>query len=73
MLNACEKNTVVYFQFLDQLWARGINIFGASPQVAEAFGLPKADAREIIAEWMQTFDRDETAEQRAALASFDNH
>jgi hypothetical protein len=64
-----SKNIVVFFQFLDQLQASGaVNLFGASPQVAEAFGLPKAEAREIIAEWMRTFNRDETAEQRAARA-----
>ena len=63
------KNTVVFFQFIDQLRASGaVKLFGASPHLAEAFGLPKAEARAITAEWMRTFDCDKTAEQRAARA-----
>lgn len=54
-------------RFLDQLRESGaINMFGAYPHVTEAFGLRKATAREMTAEWMRTFS--ERHEQHEAAA-----
>lgn len=44
------------FEFLDGVreWG-GINMFGAGPLVAEAFGLSRREAQNLLAEWMRTF------------------
>ena len=43
-------------RFLDQLRKSGkINMFGAYSYVTEMFGLDKATARRMTAEWMRTF------------------
>lgn len=45
------------FSYLDMVRESGaINMFGAAPYVAEAFGLSKREARDLLLEWMQTFD-----------------
>jgi hypothetical protein len=44
--------------YLDNLRESGeVNMFGASPYLAEVFGLSKAEAREVLGEWMRTFKR----------------
>ena len=44
------------FVFLDQVREDGkINMFSAGPVLAEAFGLPKHEARDILFKWMETF------------------
>jgi len=43
--------------FLDKLRESGsINMFGAAPYVSEAFGVDKYEARDLVKNWMQTFD-----------------
>ena len=32
-----------------------MNMFGATPYLAEMFGLSKRDAREVLGQWMRTF------------------
>jgi len=45
------------FLFLDSLRESGqINMFGAAPYLAEAFGLSKSEAREVLRQWMQSFN-----------------
>lgn len=45
------------FQYLDSLRESGsINMFGAAPFLAEAFGLSKNEAREVLRQWMQSFN-----------------
>jgi hypothetical protein len=42
--------------FLDSVRESGaINMFGAAPYVAEAFGVSKQEARDLVKNWMQTF------------------
>jgi hypothetical protein len=42
--------------FLDSIRESGaINMFGAAPYVAEAFGVSRNEARELVKTWMQTF------------------
>lgn len=43
-------------RFLDSLRRSGaINMFGAGPYVAEAFGLERHEANDYVKNWMQTF------------------
>jgi uncharacterized protein YciI len=44
------------FRYLDSLRKSGrINMFGAAPHLAEAFGLSKNEAREVLRQWMESF------------------
>ena len=46
------------FQYLDDLRESGVvNMFGATPYLQDEFGLDKREARVILAEWMETFDK----------------
>ena len=43
--------------FLDKLRDSGaINMFGAAPYVSDAFGVTKYEARDLVKNWMQTFE-----------------
>lgn len=43
-------------EFLMDLRNSGaINMFGATPYLANAFGLTNQEAREILVQWMQSF------------------
>ena len=55
-----------YFEFLDELRAEGsINMIGARPYLAEAFGLDKGESASVMAQWMRTFDKAKSAAERA--------
>lgn len=42
-----------YFRFLNRLRESGkINMFGASPYLAEVYDLTEREARKILTEWM---------------------
>jgi hypothetical protein len=44
--------------FLDRIRESGaINMFGAAPYVQEAFGISKKEAKELLLNWMDTFDQ----------------
>ena len=44
--------------FLDMVRESGaINMFGAAPYVAETFGVSNHEARELLKNWMLTFDQ----------------
>lgn len=46
-----------FFVYLDNLRESGkINMFGAAPHLAQAYELTRQEARDILLEWMQTFD-----------------
>ncbi len=63
---------VRYFKWLDDLRESGeMNMFGAAPYLADAFGLDKSAARKILQQWAKTFDPEKPAEDRAALADTD--
>ena len=48
-----ENNTATMFRFLNQLRASGsINMFGASPVLAEVFGISSKEARVVLSHWM---------------------
>lgn len=50
-----EKENI--FDYLEDLRESGqINMFGATPYVAEAFGINKYQAREILSEWMNNYE-----------------
>jgi hypothetical protein len=43
-------------EFLVDLRNSGtVNMFGAAPYLAEAFGLTNREAREILVQWMESF------------------
>lgn len=45
------------FEFLDALRESGqMNMFGAGPVLQEAFGLNKFEAREVLADWMKSYE-----------------
>lgn len=44
--------------FLDNLRESGaINMFGAAPYVSDTFGVSKYEARDLVINWMETFDQ----------------
>lgn len=50
-----EKENI--FDYLEDLRESGqINMFDAAPYVAEAFGINKYQAREILSEWMNNYE-----------------
>lgn len=56
------KNSSILTQehkaFLDDLRRSGVtNMFGATPYLQKEFGLEKKEAREILFEWMKTFNK----------------
>jgi len=49
-----ENNTATMFRFLNQLRESGsINMFGASPVLAEVFGISAKEARVVLSHWME--------------------
>ena len=49
--------TIDHFEYLDDLRESGVtNMFGAGPYLQHEFGLSRNDAREVLKEWMFTFE-----------------
>jgi hypothetical protein len=47
-----------YFEYLEELRQSGVtNMFGASPYLMEEFGLSKYEARDILSQWMKSYER----------------
>jgi hypothetical protein len=45
------------FLYLDRLRESGIvNMYGARPYVEDEFGLGRQEAKELLIEWMETFE-----------------
>lgn len=58
MMTVEEMKDNGMFEFLDNLRESGqINMFGASPVIAEVFGLDKKDSREVVSAWMKNFGK----------------
>ena len=50
-------NKQEYFDYLDELRNSGItNMFGAGPYLQQMFGLSRYEAKDIVLEWMKTFN-----------------
>jgi len=50
-------NNNEYFEFLDDLRDSGtVNMFGASVDLREEFGLGKIEVRKILSQWMDSYD-----------------
>lgn len=46
------------FAFLDIVRESGsINMFAAAPQIQEFFGLSRVEAKDILLEWMMSFEK----------------
>ena len=54
------KTTNKYWIYLENLRRSGItNMYGASPYLAAAFGLDEREARKILVDWMQNYNRED--------------
>jgi hypothetical protein len=48
--------TEEHLDYLDRLRESGVaNMYGAAPYLVEEFGVSRAQARRILADWMRTF------------------
>lgn len=57
-MNVSEEHKKVMFDYLAELRDSGVtNMFGAGPYLESAFGLDRYEARDILLEWMQSFQR----------------
>jgi hypothetical protein len=53
----CDVDKQEVFGFLDAARESGlINMFGAGPSIQANFGVDKHEARELLLEWMRTFE-----------------
>lgn len=49
-----------YWIYLENLRRSGVtNMFGAAPYLAKRFGLSMTEARDILLDWMDNYDRDD--------------
>jgi hypothetical protein len=64
------SKTADYFRYLDALRESGVaNMYGASRYLEDEFPELKGKAaRDVLSNWMKTFDPDLTPEQRASPA-----
>ena len=54
------KTTNKYWIYLEKLRRSGeINMFGATIPLALKFGLTQGEARDILADWMKNYNRDD--------------
>lgn len=57
MRRGVDATTMMYWRFLENLRESGaINMFGAAPYLEKAFGLTRAEARKVVANWMDCYD-----------------
>jgi hypothetical protein len=55
--NISKQKKLMMFDFLDALRQSGeINMFGSSIYLERVYGLNKRESKEVVLEWMQTFD-----------------
>ena len=48
-----------YFHFLNELRESGeTNMFGAVPYLQDTFGVDRQTARDVLANWMESFQKD---------------
>ncbi len=54
-----KKMSPEHKEYLDQLRESGVtNMFGAGSYLEDEFGLGRNEAREVLAEWMRTYGKD---------------
>ena len=47
-----------YFDYLEELRQSGVtNMFGATPYLMEEFGLSKYEAKDVLLQWMKSYER----------------
>ncbi len=60
MSNRPESVTDERLEYLDSLRESSVtNMFGAGPYVEDNFGVTKAEAKEVVLYWMETFGNEE--------------
>ena len=53
----------VYWIYLERLRRSGVtNMYGATPYLQKAFGLTRREASDILADWMENYNRDDYKE-----------
>lgn len=58
------KTTNKYWIYLENLRRSGAtNMFGAAPYLEHAFGLSRQEARDILADWMRNYNRDDYSDE----------
>lgn len=64
-IEACAS----HFRYLDEAHESGVaNMFGVAPYLQHDYGLSEKEAKEVLANWMKTFDGDSDAWARARKA-----
>ena len=54
------KTTNEYWIYLENLRRSGVtNMFGAAPYLEQVFGISRQEARDILADWMKNYNRDD--------------
>lgn len=52
-----EKPEQKYCDYLEELRQSGVtNMFGAVPYLMERFGLERSEAKQILSNWMETYE-----------------
>ena len=47
-----------YFNYLEELRQSGVtNMFGATPYLMEEFGLSRYEAKDVLLQWMKSYER----------------
>lgn len=63
------EELVEFFEYLDELRESGAtNMSGATPFIERKFSLPYKEAGAVLMLWMDTFNHDQTLEERAEAA-----
>lgn len=53
-----EEDKKMYFDFLERVRKTGkINMFGSGQVLQEVYGLNRYEAKDIVLEWMKTYER----------------
>lgn len=66
MTELTKSEASEFFTFVDELRQSGeTNMFGVAPYLEASFTLSRADTKTVLTAWMQTFQREQAAEERA--------
>jgi hypothetical protein len=65
-----KEELASYFEFLDELRESGVtNMFGACPYIIKHFNISMDKASAVLGKWMNTFDDNKSALERAELCT----
>lgn len=59
------KTTNKYWIYLENLRRSGtVNMFGAVPYLVDEFCLPEVEAKQILADWMKKYNREDYEDEQ---------